>query len=178
MVCSSTRYRSWPGSRGATDPVRDRARFPKQTRAFPKADADGAGALRALADFADRLRLSRAAIAPGDQRTSWFFGNLRGHSGTVRAEWAALPRRCEDAKELPNRGDQQNNTTNNQHHQRSPTYQQFRSERIRPRAQPRATSVTSVSSVVKNDPLDSWTGPCGAGRCFFSPQRTRRSRRR
>jgi hypothetical protein len=39
--------------------------------------------------------------------------------------------------------------------------------RLQPRAQPRAISVTSVSSVVRNDPLDSWTGPCRAGRRFF-----------
>jgi hypothetical protein len=39
-------------------------------------------------------------------------------------------------------------------------------------AQPRAISVTSVSSEVRNDPLDSWTGPGRAGRRFFTTEGT------
>ena len=40
-----------------------------ESSAFPKADADHAGALRALADFADGLRLLQTAIAPGGEGT-------------------------------------------------------------------------------------------------------------
>ena len=37
-------------------------------------------------------------------------------------------------------------------------------------AQPRVISVTSVSSVVRIDPLDSWTGACRAGGRFYAPR--------
>ena len=49
------------------DRVSSLARYVTGSSAFPNGDADRAGALRALADFADRLRLSQPAITPGGQ---------------------------------------------------------------------------------------------------------------
>ena len=64
----------------------------------------------------------------------------------------------EGAKEPPLEAtDNTNTNTNNNNAHRF--IQQFCSEWIWPRTQPRAISVTSVSSVV-NDPLESWMGPC------------------